>query len=381
MSAIRFKKVMACAVSALLATATALSGAVQAPGGVPHSVWRHFTKGVNITRWFNYTGQDHPTQHFQNYMVPQDFLNFKELGIGYVRLCVGPQEIYRDGDYDHTNMPYIDKGVARLIRNGQAVIWDLHDNSTMGLSKSQTVRAGFVKFWQAVAQHYRGAFESNLVFELKNEPVFAKNPEVWYELQETTVKAIRAIDPSRTIMVSPTAWSGIEKLPDFKPLPETNLIYTVHCYDPFLFTHQGASWVGDPPSGLQHMPFPATETAVQGILSINEPKNKDSILWYGQQHFDDQYLLSRMKSAMDYSRKYHVPMVLGEFGSNPPKALPEDRARWFQGMRKAFDETKIPWCLWGYDDGMGLGRQIDANGKLILETTVEENLFRTKLGD
>ncbi len=344
-------------------------------GGVPSQLWSHFKRGANITRWFNYTGQSNPIDHFKTYMLPQDFRIFKELGLGFIRLCVGPTEIYRNGDFDHQNMPYIDAGVAKLIRNGQAVIWDLHDNSTMGLSKSAIARQGFVSFWKAIAEHYRGDYEKALVFELKNEPVFSKNPQTWYRLQERTVKAIRKIDPERTIMVTCTSWSSIDQLPNFTPLPQKNLIYTVHCYDPFFFTHQGATWVGNPPSGLQHMPFPSSEKAAKSILSINEPQNQNTILWYGKQHFNDQYLLSRMELAMTYAKAHHVPMVLGEFGSNPPKALPADRARWFRGMRKAFDETGIPWCVWGYDDGMGLGRTVDATGKVVIEKLVEKNLY------
>lgn len=380
MGKFRRSKNLAALVAASLMGVAELAAGAKAPGGVPNSLWNHFTRGVNITRWFNYTGQNNPIDHFKTDFKPRDFQIFNDLKLGFVRLCIGPQEIYRDGDFDHQNMPFIDQGVAELIHNGQVVIWDLHDNSTMGLSKSEPARQGFLKFWQNVARHYRGQQEKMLVFELKNEPVFAKNPQDWYSLQAEVVRAIRKIDSRRTIMVSATEWSGIDALAQFKPLPETNLIYTVHCYDPFLFTHQGASWVGNPPSGLQHMPFPANEDVAKAILAINEPQNKGAILWYGNQKFDEAYLKGRMQVAMDYAHRNRVPMVLGEFGSNPPKALPDDRARWFAGMRKAFDSTGMAWCLWGYDDGMGLGRTVDASGHIHLERDVERNLFRQDLG-
>lgn len=345
--------------------------------GVPASIMKRLTRGVNITRWFNYTGQDHNVDHFKSYMIPADFTEFKTLGLGCVRLCVGPQEIYRDGAYDPITLSYVDKGVQQLIGDGLMVIWDLHDNGSMKLSDDPSTRPKFTQFWKAIAEHYKGKYEGSLVFELKNEPMFPKNPGDWYQLQEDTVKAVRRADPQRTIMVTDTSWSSIDTLAGFKPLPQKNLIYTVHCYDPFFFTHQGASWVGAPPSDLKQVPFPSSPEAVSAIMSKNPDKEASTLKWYGEQKFNAAYLESRMKMAMDYARANHVPIFLGEFGSNPPVAPEESRSNWFKGMRAAFDKTGIPWCLWGYDDGMGLGRRV-VNGQLVLDPNTLSSLFGIK---
>lgn len=364
-------------IAALSLLGAAASGPKMPAGGVPASLMSHFTTGVNITRWFNYTGQNHNVDHYRTYMLPADFAEFKKLGIGFVRLCVGPQEIYRDaGSVDPITLQYVDKGVARLTKAGLAVVWDLHDNGSMKLADVAANRPGFVKFWSTIARHYQGRYEKMLVFELKNEPMFLKNPQDWYRLQEDTVAAIRKVDPARTIMVSGTSWSSPDQLQNFKPLKQKNLVYTAHCYDPFFFTHQGASWVGAPPSDLKHIPFPSSPEAAAAVLDDNPAKEKETIEAYGRDRYNDAYLVSRMRLLADYAHQWKVPIILGEFGANPPVSPQESRANWFRGMRAALDETGLPWCLWGYDDGMGLGRTIGTDGKLWLDPVTLRNLFR-----
>ena len=177
----------------------------------------------------------------------------------------------------------------------------------MHLDQAGHDNSGFIKFWEGIARHYKGKSETRLVFELLNEPQFLKNPEVWYALQRKTVGAIRAIDPLRTIMVTSTSWSGIDTLASMTPLPDSNLLYTYHCYDPFLFTHQGASWVGNPPQDLRHMPFPSSPEAVQAILAEQPTSERNTVKSYGQQGYDKAYLKSRIAKAEDWAVANHVP--------------------------------------------------------------------------
>lgn len=342
--------------------------------GVPAQLLAKLTRGVNVTRWFCYLPDPVPAGHFDNYFTAEDYAKLRDLGVKYVRLCIAPPAIYRDGKPDADVLNRVDRAVSALARN-HAVIWDLHDNGQLKLDAPGQDNSKFVEFWKSIATHYNGRGYNALVFELVNEPVFQKNPAAWYALQDQTVKAIRAIDPKRTILVSGTGWSGIDALASMKPLAEKNLIYTFHCYDPFMFTHQGATWTGPQQKETHGLPYPSSPAAVAKIVEENPSQHRGAIKWYGDQKYDRAYLLSRIKKATDWGHVHHVPTLLGEFGAYPPVSPPDSRRRWFTDMRSIIDELKVPNAIWGYDDGLGLGRSIGANGKVKLDPDTLKSFY------
>jgi endoglucanase len=360
--------------SAMLASAALLSMTLASipslgsadSNGVPKELLDRLTTGVNVTRWLCYLGAGDQDAHFANYLGDADYETFKRLDVRFVRLCISPDLIYGGGK-PTDKLAKIDGALAQLFRHHIAVIWDLHDNGQLGLDKPNQDNSGLVSFWGAIAAHYKGSHYSDLVFEIVNEPVFMEKPADWYELQSKAVRAIRNQDPKRTIMVSPTYWSSIDALQKMSVLPERNLIYTVHCYDPFPFTHQGAEWVGDYPKNASSLPFPSSPEAVKSVLSKNDPRLAGALDEYGKSRYDAAYLLSRLKLARDWGIAHHVPIVLGEFGAYPKVSPPESRTRWFEGMRSAIAGLKLPNAIWGYDDGLGLGRTVNQDGSLWLD--------------
>lgn len=366
-------RLFALAVAGLF-TATALAD--DDSNGVPKSLLDKLTVGVNITRWFCYVGDPNDTGHFTQYMKADDFANFTRLGLGFVRLCISPEVSYNASTgFNKKNQPFIDSGVRRLVDNDLVVLYDLHDNGQMKLDQTFVHNDAFVRYWEATARHFKGENEDRLVFELLNEPQYLKNPDEWYSLQERTVKAIRAIDPQRTIVATGTGWGGIDTLAKMKPLEETNIIYSYHCYDPFFFTHQGATWAGEQVKHLKSMPFPSSPDAVAAMIDQIEPSYRGLVKSYGDQHFDEAYLKSRLNLAEGWGHDQHVPVFLGEFGAYPPVAPEESRGRWFDAMKSVQRELHVRSCLWGYDDSFGLGRKALPDNSVELDRLVLKHLF------
>ncbi len=363
------------ALGIVVALGMPLLAPAQSGGGVPRPLLAKFKRGLNITRWFCYLDNASDTKHFETYLTDADFVAFKKLNVSWIRLCISPEAIYKDGHPNEQNLPYLDKGIKRLEKAGLAVLVDLHDNGQMKLDQPGHDNSGFVSFWKSMARHYVGQDEISVAFELLNEPQFNNNPQVWHALQAKTVAAIRAVDPQRTIMVSGTGWSGIEALEKLEPLPQKNLLYTFHCYDPFLFTHQGASWVGDPPKDLKSMPFPSSPDVIKDALDKSPAADAGTIKWFGDQRFDARYLQGRLAKGFEYGLVNHVPVVLGEFGAYPPVSPVDSRGRWFGAMGNAIQQLGLANALWGYDDGLGLGRTVGPDGKLNLDAVTLQSLF------
>ncbi len=359
---------------ALLSLVCIASSALAGLGDVPDSILKKLTRGVNVTRWYCYQGK-YDANQFENYFTPGDINALKNLEVKWIRLCVAPPAIYDAGKPISTNMDFLEKSIKQLNNTGFLVVLDLHDNGQLKLDEPNHDNSGFVSFWQAVAKRFKGLSRDKVVYELVNEPVFTKDSSPWYKLQNETVNAIRAIDPKRTLMVSPTSWSGIDALAKMQKLPQKNLIYTYHCYDPFFFTHQGATWLGDWPGKLKSMPFPSSPEAVADALTKNEPRFADTIRDFGKNKFDARYLYNRLKIGIDWGKANKVPVVLGEFGSFPAQAPVQSRMNWFAAMRNAIDELKLPNAIWGYDDGFGLGRKLE-NGKVVLDPVTLKSFFR-----
>jgi aryl-phospho-beta-D-glucosidase BglC (GH1 family) len=347
---------------ALLCAGMVAAAASAQTNAVPVKLLNKLTNGVNVTRWFCYQGPTVDPKHFDTYWKEADFAALKRLKVNFVRLCLSPDYVYQNGQPNPAVLPAVDRALARLEKAGLAVIFDLHDNGQLKLDAPGQNNEGLVSFWQAIAKRYRGKQTTNLVFEIVNEPVFQRNPEVWYALHRRTVDAIRKVDPKRTIMATATSWSGIDAFASMKPLTATNIIYTYHCYDPFLFTHQGATWAGDQVKSIKQLPFPSSPEAVAKIIDgIPENYQKD-VRWYGEQKYDEAYLKSRIALAENWGKRNRVPVLLGEFGAYPPESPVDSRGCWFAAMRRVLDGSKVRRAIWGYDDGLGLGRVIGKTG-------------------
>jgi endoglucanase len=356
--------------------AISASAASQSLNAVPAALSSKFGTGVNVTRWFCYEGAHADPAYYRTYLSDRDFAEFKRLGVKFVRLCISPDAVYSAGRANPAVLPFIDAALDRFEKAGIAVVWDLHDNGQLKLDQVGHDNSGFVSFWQDVAKHYKSKRESSVVFELLNEPQFTSNPQVWYALQSKTVEAIREIDPRRTVMVTSTSWSGIDTFIKMPPLPEKNLIYTFHCYDPFFFTHQGASWVGDQPKLFKSMPFPSSPEVVAQMIDEIPPPFQKTVRDYGAARYDADYMRRRIGSAAKWGKAHGVPVVLGEFGAFPPVSPPESRGRWWAAMRAAVDEFQVPHAIWGYDDALGLGRKLRPGASLDLDPVTLRWFYR-----
>src|SRR5262249_32804776 len=95
-----------------------------------------------------------------------------------------------------------------------------------------------------------------VVFELLNEPKDAATTAAMNPIYAEAIRLIRKTNPRRTLFVGPGKWNQASELVHLRlPDDDDNLIATVHCYDPFPLTHQGASWVG-PDAKLTGIGYP-----------------------------------------------------------------------------------------------------------------------------
>ena len=246
--------------------------------------------------------------------------------------------------------------LRRALEKNMRVMLDWHHFDAL-TNDPQANRAYFVASWEAIARHFK-SWPPELFFELLNEPRDALTTEVANSIYADAIAAIHRIDPGRILFVSPGNWGDIREL-DKLHLPDGDdrIAVTVHCYEPFYFTHQGAGWVQL--RGLQGVTYPgppATPFILPDAL-------KDNV---GVRNFVDSYnslpadrnpcSAMAVRDLLDLAREWSVnfgrPVHLGEFGSRNTGDQ-ASRSRYSRDVRALAEARGIPWALWDWKAAFG----------------------------
>jgi endoglucanase len=147
---------------------------------------------------------------------------------------------------DSTFFARVDGIVAQIRRAGLSVILDFHHYEELA-SDPAGHRARFLAIWKQVAEHYRTQ-PGDVLFEVLNEPNGKLNT-VWNKYQADAITVIRQSNPTRVLIVGPTAWNSASQLAALTLPADPNLIVTFHTYTPMEFTHQGTDFTGEKKPG------------------------------------------------------------------------------------------------------------------------------------
>jgi len=100
----------------------------------------------------------------------------------------------------------------------------------------------FVNCWRRIARRFKGNQDIIYGYDLINEPQQIEDSSFGYwDLQRETALAVRAIDPETPIIIESNGWDAPAPFSYLSPLEIDNVIYQVHLYLPFEYTHQGVA--------------------------------------------------------------------------------------------------------------------------------------------
>ena len=312
---------------------------------------RELKKGFNLSGWFQ-TSNVRQIQ-FKKY-TDQDFANFKQLGLDHVRLPVNLHAMtngYPDFEIDSLFFNFLDQVVAIAEQNKLYLIVDNHTFDP-AVNTDPSIEFALIKIWAQIAKHYSNSSEY-LLYEILNEP-HGISDEIWNEIQRKIVNIIRLFDTKHTIIVGPAGWNSYYNLQYMPQYEDTNLIYTFHFYDPFLFTHQGASWTDPSMVSLTGVPFPFNS----GAMPQCPPDLKGTWIESSLNNYSFDGTIQRVQElidiAVDFSLERNVPVHCGEFGVLMYNSAAADRSFWHQTVSSYFEQNSIPWTLWEYGEGFGV---------------------------
>ncbi|HVU29068.1 MAG TPA: glycoside hydrolase family 5 protein [Sphingomicrobium sp.] len=216
----------------------------------------------------------------------------------------------------------LDEVVCEAERAGLGIILDEHDFNICS-SDVDLCRAKLLAFWEQVAPRYSNAPRS-LAFELLNEPHDKLDGEVWNGLFAETLAVVRKTNPTRIVVVGPSHWNNLNDLPLLKLPPDPNLLVTFHYYEPFHFTHQGATWAGE------------------------EVKRLHGVTWGSDQ--DRAAIRSDFDKVAAWSKANQRPILLGEFGAYDKSGTPLDlRVAYIAADRGEAERHGFGWAYWQFE--------------------------------
>jgi endoglucanase len=238
-----------------------------------------------------------------------------------------------------------------LANNLNAIV-DLHhvefDGSVDGAATTERI----VWLWKEIAGRYKNTDPEKVFFELRNEPHDIA-AEVWRKQAEALIAAVRQTAPRHTLIVGFHDWNSRKALVESQPFADPNIIYTFHYYDPFIFTHQGATWSSKGLPELHDVPFPAAGTDIEVPATAKGEWVETQIRSY-EADSKAEKMFADLKAAKDWSHKNGVPIFLGEFGSFGKYPSAADRCRHAEVVYSALGKLNISNAWWEWDGGFNM---------------------------
>jgi endoglucanase len=175
--------------------------------------------------------------------------------------------------------------------------------------------------WSQLAERYRNE-PNTVVFELLNEPHGQFDAATWNASFPQVLAIMRKTNPTRNVIIGGVRWNSPDTLKDLAlPAADKHLIATFHYYDPFPFTHQGASWADEP---------------IRSTTGIRFGKPTEIA------RIDQDF--AAVKAWSDASGR---PVFLGEFGAYD-KATMEDRVLWTSTVARTAEKYGFAWGYWQF---------------------------------
>ncbi|MDE3177533.1 MAG: cellulase family glycosylhydrolase [Pseudomonadota bacterium] len=352
-------------------------------------------RGVNAFPWFQLTREypaprrDYASPPFQPSRPvpsPRDLAALRAAGFDFLRLPVDPGPLLAAGEAERNAL--IDQvlgAVALCLKADLSVVVNLQANAathywTPARMTASTEAPEFPAYL-ALVEAIAARLPARAALEPINEPIGGCASAQTRAVREALLARARKAAPDLTLIASGGCGGLIQGLADFDPASVARfapLLYTFHFYEPYLFTHQGAPWMGE---RLYHtltgVPWPGAagsyeqtmretraridalpEAQRAGVLAETEKVMQVYFDANPARPFIDGYL----GAAAQWAKRNGVPthqVLLGEFGAlrkdaRYAGARAPDRARYVKDVRESAESFGFPWAFWCLFDGMGL---------------------------
>lgn len=284
-------------------------------------------RGINMGNAFEAPGET----AWGNPWKPEYFMIMADLGFSHVRIPVRwstPERSMEEPPYTiyESFLNRIQEVVDTALKYQLHPIINMHHHNDL-FQDPLGQKDRFMAQWSQIAEFFQH-YPDSLVFEVLNEPHDNFTPELWNEFFSEALDTIRTTNPSRTVLLGTALYGGLSGVPYLEVPDDPHLILSVHYYNPFQFTHQGASWVGG-----------------------------DSDAWLGTKWFNTeeerQTIINEFSFTKQFAAEHNLPVHVGEFGAYSTADM-ASRVRWTNFLARWFEEQDFSWAYWEFSAGFGI---------------------------
>ena len=317
-------------------------------------IWNGYQKGINLGGWFSQC--DHTKERYDSFITAADFRTIRDWGLDHVRVPVDYELLEeKDGTPREDGYERLERVVGYCRENGLHMILDLHKTAGFsfdanegegGFFENEAFQERFYALWERIAKRFHEDADM-LSFELLNEVTEKAFGPVWNRIAAECIRRIRAYAPDTWILVGGYYHNSAVAVKDIDVPSDGHIVYNFHCYEPLIFTHQGAYWHPDMDRSYRlsvNAPFgKMAEDAVRMGSQSNagfEKYPKDTVL-------SPAYFIDFMAEAAACAKEKDVPLYCGEYGVIDC-ASPEDALQWYRMIHEAFEHYGIGRAAWSF---------------------------------
>ena len=311
--------------------------------------------GIDLGGWLSQC--DYSQDRLDNFIKKSDIEKIKSWGLDHVRVPVD-YNIFQSDDatFIETGFECVQRCIDWCGEYGLNMILDLHKTRGFSFDKGEgesnfftdeKLQQAFYDLWEEFARRYV-KYADRLAFELLNEVTEPSYIDSWNHISGEAIKVIRKYSKDIRIIVGSYWNNSLDAMKDLAAPADENIVYTFHCYDPLIFTHQGAYWVDEMPHDFR-LAYPGS---IKGYEEKYSEIGLDKLCDFAHitvKELSEKYFEERFTEAKRVSEERDVPVYCGEYGVIN-LADPQDSLNWYKDICTALDNFGFGRAAWSYKE-------------------------------
>ena len=322
-------------------------------------VFTGFMKGVNLGGWLS-QAKEYTEEHYSSFIKEDDIRDISLLGFYHVRVPVDYNVLTDDeGVVKESGFCHLFDLLSWCRKYGINMLIDLHecygysfdplkkDMDRKAFFYSSMLQERFFSLWREILSRF-AQYSDMVAFEPLNEVVLPEVTDAWNAILASFIKLVREYSKDAWIVVGGVNYNNVLSVPLLSVPLDERIVYNFHCYEPMVFTHQGAYWVDGMPLDFR-IGYPKT---LEEYRRAGRSLNADlagAVYDNRISEIGESFFLDIFAPAIAKAEKDNVPLYSGEYGVID-KAASGDKIRWLKDINSAFRKAGIGRALWNYKE-------------------------------